>query len=461
MPNLFRLKRSWRRPDLGTPDEAAPARPAPPLPPRPQTPVAAMEARLRALEIRLDQVAKQSAETGEVVVSMLQRDLQTAGPAVARALDRVGLLVRRVLPQAAPSSSGLVWLANRGCDLARLPMGNVVKIASFLHLYCNSLARVAAVFAFPQPNLAGRSVASYANRRRGPSVTNGLGCWLDASDSGSILYSGPYGQRVVSVWRDLSGCGIDAVAHDHKTSHGACIGGLPAVRFTRGDFMTASDVTRVRTIAMVFDSSQHALRIAMIFAKDKHTDFSLRIVRGLGARLSRPHQNDFDGHPGELWVNGESSRDPVVEYLERERGVPKNSPVVVVCVKRAGRSDDDKIRFQLSSQFKVFNGVKKILPLGEVLVYDRELSADEALRTTEYLGKKWGIVPEIEAIEIKEKIARDRRAAAARAGRRRRPLTPPGPRLGPCCGAYIVAAAAAAAEQQRRDAHNEGIGEWH
>ena len=43
----------------------------PPLPPRPKTPVAAMEARLRALEIRPDQVAKQgAAETGEVVMAM-------------------------------------------------------------------------------------------------------------------------------------------------------------------------------------------------------------------------------------------------------------------------------------------------------------------------------------------------------------------------------------------------------
>ena len=62
-----------------------------------------LEARLRALERGLEAVqqsAQQSAQTGEVVLSMLQRDLQTAAPAVVRAIDRVGLLVRRVLPQA-------------------------------------------------------------------------------------------------------------------------------------------------------------------------------------------------------------------------------------------------------------------------------------------------------------------------------------------------------------------------
>ena len=55
-----------------------------------------LEARLRALEMRLEAVQ----QSGEVVLSMLQRDLQTAEPAVVRAIDRVGLLVRRVLPQA-------------------------------------------------------------------------------------------------------------------------------------------------------------------------------------------------------------------------------------------------------------------------------------------------------------------------------------------------------------------------
>ena len=55
-----------------------------------------LEARLRALEMRLEAVQ----QSGEVVLSMLQRDLQTAAPAVVRAIDRVGLLVRRVLPQA-------------------------------------------------------------------------------------------------------------------------------------------------------------------------------------------------------------------------------------------------------------------------------------------------------------------------------------------------------------------------
>ena len=94
-----------------------------------------LEARLRALEMRLEAVQ----QSGEVVLSMLQRDLQTAAPAVVRAIDRVGLLVRRVLPQAAPGSSSLVWLANRDCGMARLPLGPVVKMASFLELWGNPL----------------------------------------------------------------------------------------------------------------------------------------------------------------------------------------------------------------------------------------------------------------------------------------------------------------------------------
>ena len=142
-----------------------------------------LEARLRALEMRLEAVQ----QSGEVVLSMLQRDLQTAAPAVVRAIDRVGLLVRRVLPQAAPGSSSLVWLANRDCGMARLPLGPVVKMASFLELWGNPLPCVATVFAFPQPNLAGRSVASCASKRRGPPATNGLRCWLDASLATCLL----------------------------------------------------------------------------------------------------------------------------------------------------------------------------------------------------------------------------------------------------------------------------------
>lgn len=341
----------------------------------------------------------------------------------------MGLLVRRVLPQAAPGSSGLVWLANCHCDLARLPMGNVVKIASFLHLYCNSLARVAAVFAFPQPNFAGRSVASCANRRRGPPVTNGLWCWLDASDSGSLVLSqGANGRGpTVSVWRDLSGCGIDAVAQLDDTakimtlydaskrtwpsylSNGQLqspwgIGGLPAVEFNSFQFMTASDGIRVRTIAMVFHSRKHAFGCAMLFAEDNHADFSLRIphrrrlVGGVGEVIVAD-QNDFEyGHPDKLWVNGKTSPDPW-------REVSNNFPAVVVCVKRAAAATTT--RFQLSSRISELNGL-----IGEVLVYDRELSADEALRTTEYLGRKWGILPEV-GEEVGRNEARDRMRTTA------------------------------------------------
>ena len=349
-----------------------------------------LEARLRALEMRLEAVQ----QSGEVVLSMLQRDLQTAAPAVVRAIDRVGLLVRRVLPQAAPGSSSLVWLANRDCGMARLPLGPVVRMASFLELWGNPLPCVATVFAFPQPNLAGRSVASCASKRRGPPATNGLRCWLDASLASSLTLSdapepGSQARRVVA-WRDISGGRIHATTynHEHEPSYnpsgdprGWRIGGLPAVRFLKGNYLTASEGTRVRTIAMVFHSTHRGHQgYAMLFAEDNHADFSLRIAGNIFRGTDGADRNDFQfGHPEKLWVNGEA--------LSIARSAP-DRPAVVVCVKRAGRRDDDDFRFQLSSLFRDrgLNGL-----IGEVLVYDRELSADEARRTTAYLGRKWGI----------------------------------------------------------------------
>ena len=349
-----------------------------------------LEARLRALEMRLEAVQ----QSGEVVLSMLQRDLQTAAPAVVRAIDRVGLLVRRVLPQAAPGSSSLVWLANRDCGMARLPLGPVVKMASFLELWRNPLPCVATVFAFPQPNLAGRSVASCASKRRGPPERRGLRCWLDASLASSLTLfdtpePGSQARRVVA-WRDISGGRIHATTynHQHEPSYNPSgdsrlwrIGGLPAVYFRKGNFMTASEGTRVRTIAMVFHSTHRGHQgWAMLFAEDNHADFSLRIHPGNVFRGPDGGPADFQfGHPEKLWLNGRARSIAQV--------VP-DRPAVVVCVKRAGRRDDDDFRFQLSSRFRDrgLNGL-----IGEVLVYDRELSEDEALRTSRYLAGKWGI----------------------------------------------------------------------
>ena len=132
---------------------------------------------------------------------------------------------------------------------------------------------------------------------------------------------------------------------------------------------------------MVFHSTHRGHQgWAMLFAEDNHADFSLRIHPGNVFRGPDGGPADFQfGHPEKLWVNGRA--------MSIARSAP-DRPAVVVCVKRAGRRDDNDFRFQLSSRFldRGLNGL-----IGEVLVYDRELSADEALRTSRYLAGKWGI----------------------------------------------------------------------
>ena len=58
-------------------------------------------------------------QSGEVVLSMLQRDLRTAAPAVVRAIDRVG----RWCGGTGGAGVDSVWLAKRlrqrGCHWAR------------------------------------------------------------------------------------------------------------------------------------------------------------------------------------------------------------------------------------------------------------------------------------------------------------------------------------------------------
>jgi hypothetical protein len=222
-------------------------------------------------------------------------------------------------------------------------------------------------------------------------VQEGLRCWLDAAHYGSVD-AGNY-HRVRS-WQDRSGNGIHAVpldglngTYDGNTPHfiaKATINGLPALSFGKRDSLKAARGCRVRTIAIV---AQHRTvsHCMMLFSHYKNKDFSLRVESAHGYRRAgsttggRIDGNDWHhGKEDKLWLNGSADS-------RKWAGFP-TAPVVVIADKRDGRGDGDDFVYQLSSRFmdRGFDGL-----IGEVLVYDRELSDEERVGLNRYLSTKW------------------------------------------------------------------------
>ena len=116
----------------------------------------------------------------------------------------------------------------------------------------------------------------------------------------------------------------------------------------------------------------------MLFGEAFENDFSVRVGdRTNGYRRQNSDGNDFQqGIHDKLWLNGSNTN-------RKWDGFPRE-PVVIICVKRDGRAD--VMRPQLSSLFldRGFVGA-----MGEVIVFDRELTTQEVRNLHGYLTEKW------------------------------------------------------------------------
>ena len=206
---------------------------------------------------------------------------------------------------------------------------------------------------------------------------DGAVAWYDSWVKDSVRRGG---QGQVIQWDDLSGNKRHAVASQGGMSFPTfaenALSGHDAVRFQSGQTLVAASPCRVKTVAF-FVKMNSLGAFKMIFAQHKNEDFSVRMNY---RQINNADKNDFCwGQPHKLWINGSNQHDFTWDKCE-------SAPAVITAVKYDGRADGSDFIFQLSSNFheRGFDGM-----LGEVIVYDRELSYKEIEGINEYLQNKW------------------------------------------------------------------------
>jgi len=143
--------------------------------------------------------------------------------------------------------------------------------------------------------------------------------------------------------------------------------------------MVVDSFIPVKTVVMVVKHTRPPSPCQMLFGEAMESDFSVRVGDGGNGyrRGGNTDGNDFHhGIADKLWLNGDNRS-------RKWDGFPYK-PVVIICTKRDGRAD--VMRPQLSSLFmdRGFEGL-----MGEVLVFDRELTTVEVERMDHYLAEKW------------------------------------------------------------------------
>ena len=222
----------------------------------------------------------------------------------------------------------------------------------------------------------------------------GIQSWLDATSNKCFGGSTPKHGQSVTSWRDLSSEEVHTKAPQEPYPHYLpdAINGSPGVFFPKRATLVARSTCKVKTIAVVLKLKDIG-NIDGIFGQNGN-DFALRITNsGEGfLKQSSPQMahcvagsggdgNDWCyGQPHKLWLNGNN------EDCKWD-GFP-TKPVILVAVKRAGRVDGSDFLYCLSPlrHNRDFVGA-----LGEVIVYDRELEANERVALERYLSRKWNI----------------------------------------------------------------------
>lgn len=212
---------------------------------------------------------------------------------------------------------------------------------------------------------------------KGFPVQRGIQVWLSADYEDSLDVQ-PDGR--LRRWVDQAGNGRDAVPLDGgmAPSLAGHIGGLPAVSFAPGEMLRATRECMAKTVVVVMQHRSVNPR-AEIFG-EFGSSFALRIwdLRW-GHHRQKLGKDDWQWRqPHKLWLNGDNT-------VLRWEGFPE-APVVLVGVKRSGRGDGQDFVYRLAASGGGLDAL-----IGEVLVYDRELSEHEVLEVTGHLANKWGI----------------------------------------------------------------------
>ncbi|MBI5832330.1 MAG: family 16 glycosylhydrolase [Armatimonadetes bacterium] len=189
----------------------------------------------------------------------------------------------------------------------------------------------------------------------------GLALWLDAADLATVQRDGD----AVVRWRDKSGAGHDAVADPQRrpTALGTALGGKPAVRFSGGQALLVPAIREAAGPAAIFIVSQRGAEQAA-----RGGDWQ-RVLS-----IQAPGADRDNKDPGLALLLPADGKTAAYGPTVREvlAGSMSLAPLTI------GRS--------ALGTHQGFEG-----DIAEILVYDRPLFSEEAVRAViDYLCAKWG-----------------------------------------------------------------------
>jgi len=235
-------------------------------------------------------------------------------------------------------------------------------------------------------------------------VQRGISAWLLADEDTGTSASG----SALLDWVDRSGFGASAAAaEDSNTSEdaaalhppprvgavGSRINERPAVLFAPGAALQAVKSISCKTVALVVQHTRLSYQSNVLLSL-VGGDVLLRVsdpVRGYkregpGTRRALERRDWQYRQEHKLWINGDSQ-------AMKWHGFP-DAAVVVIAVRHPGRGEDVELRYTLGGH----NGFEGLL--GEVIMYNRELSDQEVQELNGYLMQSWGIVAEPASDEL-------------------------------------------------------------
>jgi hypothetical protein len=225
-----------------------------------------------------------------------------------------------------------------------------------------------------------------------PSIISGCRLWLDASQASTITSAG----GSVSAWADMSGRKFDlsqGTGVNQPDTGVETINGLPAVGFDSNEYLLNSSWGNAQQRFTYFVVAKVASAPSTNFPTMLAVGPSTPVLGSIFSRFGASNQNDSFIYDGSSFEPG--CRIP---------GFATNTPYVfsfaydgsTVTATRSTSSNSQ------SRSITIANGVGNIIigtpsggpkmSVGEVIFYERFLTAAEKTAILRYLGNKWGLV---------------------------------------------------------------------
>ncbi|WP_111765157.1 putative Ig domain-containing protein [Nakamurella deserti] len=217
------------------------------------------------------------------------------------------------------------------------------------------------------------------------SAASGLTLWLDGTDPGVFLTAanctGPAAPASTKIgcWKDKSGA--NRSFSQAVTGNQPVVGtwnGLQAASFTdTSDVLNAVNAGSYQTVFTAANilNSGTAARWVNVFGQ-VNTDYNVRL--GTYGERSAPNAND--------WATGTGT--PPLNWINSVQGVNGSPPGPMITTDQASAVRT----FTASVSNTVFTDRALVGQVGDIITFNRVLTAAERRSVEEYLGRKWGVV---------------------------------------------------------------------